>query len=81
MTQGRGTYKMTYFGEIEIETESGLQYSMIIRAMMEGMRNHNLSQQQSMGYAIATLKDEKEIPQVKIGHCVHVLRTQHQISN
>jgi len=69
---------MNYSGEIE--TESGLQYSMIIRAMMQGMRD-GLTQQQSMGYAVATLKDEKEIPQVKIGHCIHVLRTQHEIWN
>tara|TARA_B100001123_G_C14695485_1_gene783062 strand:+ start:377 stop:592 length:216 start_codon:yes stop_codon:yes gene_type:complete len=68
---------VTYHGEIE--TESGLQYVMIIRTMMEGMSEHGLDQQQSMGYAIAILKENKEIPEVKLGHCIYALRTQHEV--
>jgi|GEM_PF-6566384 len=69
---------VTYKGEIE--TESDLQYSMIIRAMMKGMRK-GLDQQQSMGYAVAILEGNEEIPEVKLGHCIHVLRTQHEVWN
>ncbi len=70
---------VTYEGEIE--TESSLQYGMIVRAMMKGMREHGLDQQQSMGYAVAILKENEEIPEVKLGHCIHVLRTQHEVWN
>ncbi len=70
---------VTYAGEIE--TESDLQYVMIVRAMMKGMRTHGLDQQQSIGYAVAILEGNEEIPEVKLGHCIHVLRTQHEVWN
>ena len=59
---------VTYAGEIE--TESDLQYVMIVRAMMKGMRTHGLDQQQSIGYAVAILEGNEEIPEVKLGHCI-----------
>ena len=62
---------LIYEGEIK---PTPLQYGMIVSTMMEGMRN-GLTQQQSMGYAVAKLGD------VKIEHCRYVLRTQQEVWN